>query len=219
MERDSFIIYKSFYRPISRLSDRQLGRLFRAIFMYQLGEVVTVEEDIEMAFEFFRNQFEIDEGKYQGIVERNRENGRKGGAFGKLGGRPRKAKGQGETPQKPRAGFKNPLNDNDNENENEKKKESPNGDEKESVLSQSAPENLDFIKFNKWLKENAPYCSDTKHIKRQMTESEFLKLKKKYRGRQIADIILRIENRKDLRKKYESMYLTTLNWLKREYGG
>ena len=77
--KDSFLIYKSFYKPISRLSDKQLGRLFRAIFKYQLGEEVTVEEDIEMAFEFFKNQFEIDELKYQGIVERNRNNGRKGG--------------------------------------------------------------------------------------------------------------------------------------------
>ena len=72
--KDSFLIYKSFYKPISRLSDKQLGRLFRAIFKYQLGEEVTVEEDIEMAFEFFKNQFEIDELKYQGIVERNRNN-------------------------------------------------------------------------------------------------------------------------------------------------
>lgn len=77
--KDSFLIYKSFYKPISRLSDKQLGMLFRAIFKYQLGEEVTVEEDIEMAFEFFKNQFEIDELKYQGIVERNRNNGRKGG--------------------------------------------------------------------------------------------------------------------------------------------
>lgn len=66
MAKDSFIIYKSFYKPISRLSDKQLGRLFRAIFMYHLGEVVSVEEDIEMAFEFFKNQFDIDESKYHG---------------------------------------------------------------------------------------------------------------------------------------------------------
>ena len=75
-----FLIYKSFYKPIAKLSDKQLGRLFRAIFKYQLGEEVTVEEDIEMAFGFFINQFEIDEIKYHGIVERNRNNGRKGGA-------------------------------------------------------------------------------------------------------------------------------------------
>lgn len=74
------MIYKSFYKPISKLSDKQLGRLFRAIFKYQLGEIITVEEDIEIAFEFFKNQFEIDENKYHGIVERNRSNGSKGGA-------------------------------------------------------------------------------------------------------------------------------------------
>lgn len=79
MGKESFLIYKSFYKPISKLSDKQLGRLFRAIFKYQLGEEVTVEEDIDMAFEFFKSRFELDESKYHGIVERNRNNGRKAG--------------------------------------------------------------------------------------------------------------------------------------------
>lgn len=79
MGKDSFVIHTSFYKPISKLSDKQLGRLFRAIFKFQLGEVVSVEEDIDMAFEFFKNQFEIDERKYQSTIERNTENGRKGG--------------------------------------------------------------------------------------------------------------------------------------------
>ena len=77
MGKESFIIYKSYYKPIQKLSDKQLGRLFRAIFKFQLGEEVTVEEDIEMAFEFFKARFDLDESKYQGIVERNRNNGRK----------------------------------------------------------------------------------------------------------------------------------------------
>ena len=79
MAKDSFIIYTAFYRPISLLSDKQLGRLFRAIFAYNLGEVVNVEEDIRMAFEFFKNQFDIDESKYQAKIKRDVENGRKGG--------------------------------------------------------------------------------------------------------------------------------------------
>ena len=45
--KDSFLIYKSFYKPISRLSDKQLGRLFRAIFKYQLGEEVTVKPNLD----------------------------------------------------------------------------------------------------------------------------------------------------------------------------
>lgn len=119
MGKESFLIYKSFYKPISKLSDKQLGRLFRAIFKYQLGEIITVEEDIEIAFEFFKNQFEIDENKYHGIVERNRSNGSKGGA-------PKRAKNDNSddigttqiNPNNP-VGFSEPKKaDNDNVNDN-----------------------------------------------------------------------------------------------------
>jgi hypothetical protein len=79
IEKNSFVLYKSFYKPICELSDKQLGRLFRAIYCYQLGEVFDVESDISMAFNFFRNQFELDEEKYRMKVERDIENGRKGG--------------------------------------------------------------------------------------------------------------------------------------------
>lgn len=138
--KDSFLVYKSFYKPISRLSDKQLGRLFRAIFKYQLGEEVTVEEDIEMAFEFFKNQFEIDELKYQGIVERNRNNGRKGG--NDKNSETVKSKSSGSqtshsTPNNP-VGAKRAsggLNDNDNENDN---------DLKETSLSRSKEKEEDF---------------------------------------------------------------------------
>lgn len=138
--KDSFLIYKSFYKPISRLSDKQLGRLFRAIFKYQLGEEVTVEEDIEMAFEFFKNQFEIDELKYQSIVERNRNNGRKGG--NDKNSETVKSKSSGSqtshsTPNNP-VGAKRAsggLNDNDNDN-----------DLKETSLSRSKEKEDDFGK-------------------------------------------------------------------------
>lgn len=129
MGKESFLIYKSFYKPIARLSDKQLGRLFRAIFKYQLGEEVTVEEDIEMAFGFFINQFEIDETKYHGIVERNRNNGRKGGApVGNCNAKlkqPKQPSGLNSTQT-----TQNKPNDNDNVNVNE----SPNGDKVDAFL-------------------------------------------------------------------------------------
>lgn len=121
MGKETFIIYKSFYKPIQKMSDKQLGRLFRAIFKYQLGEEVTVEEDIEMAFEFFKARFELDESKYQGIVERNRNNGRK--AATKKG-----AESDQENPVAPSGGEKTQwapvapsgvYNDNDSDNDNE----------------------------------------------------------------------------------------------------
>lgn len=123
MGKESFIIYKSFYKPISKLSDKQLGRLFRAIFEYNISGVVSVEDDIEMAFEFFKNQFDIDESKYQGIVKRNQENGRRGGI---QGGRksnnpnnPMGATGGDCYPNNPMGAYNDNVNDNVNDNDND----------------------------------------------------------------------------------------------------
>lgn len=81
MAKSSFTISLSFYKPISMLSDEQLGKLFRAIFQYQIGLEVDIgtDKDVCMAFEFFRSQFEIEDMKHQHRVQVNRENGRKGG--------------------------------------------------------------------------------------------------------------------------------------------
>ena len=79
MQREGFIIYKSFYEPLKILSNEQLGKLFRAIFEYQVNGIEEVEPDIKMAFEFFKNQFRLDNEKYEKIVERNKINGSKGG--------------------------------------------------------------------------------------------------------------------------------------------
>ena len=76
----------------------------------------------------------------------------------------------------------------------------------------------DYIKFRKWMKEKCPYCDNPKNFSSStITQKEFYKLKELYTGRQIADTILEIENRKDLRKRYTDLYLTTNNWLKNNY--
>lgn len=77
--------------------------------------------------------------------------------------------------------------------------------------------NPDYIRFNSWIADNAPYCANPKNMK-QITQAEFLRLKQKYKSEQISHIIEQIENRKDLRKRYSSLYRTTLNWLKKEHG-
>ena len=112
MPKDGFIIYKSFYEPIKGLSDKQFGRLFRALFNYQIEGSTQVDTDIQMPFAFFKNQMDIDEGKYQKVIQRNKQNGSKGG-------RPPKE----ENPKNP-VGLekpKKPDNDNDNDNDNDGK--------------------------------------------------------------------------------------------------
>ena len=53
MNRESFVLYTRFYQPICRLSNEQLGRLFRLLFLFNLDKEYEVDDDIMMAFEFF----------------------------------------------------------------------------------------------------------------------------------------------------------------------
>jgi biotin operon repressor len=76
-------------------------------------------------------------------------------------------------------------------------------------------DNEDYAKFRNWMKENCPSCDDpTNFSGSRITEQEFFKLKEIYSGKDIADVIMAIENRKDLRGKYASLYITVCTWLK-----
>ena len=70
-----------------------------------------------------------------------------------------------------------------------------------------------FERFNKWLDSKTTFV---RKIKKQMTEEQFMKLKKTYNSTQIMNTILNLENYKDATKKYTSVYLTVNNWLKRD---
>ena len=94
-------------------------------------------------------------------------------------------------------------------------KESTNVDEKKNEIQTEIFQNPDYIAFRKWMKDNCPFCNNPKNFTASViTENEFLKLKELYTGKEIADVISEIENRKDLRKKYSNLYKTTSNWLK-----
>lgn len=94
-------------------------------------------------------------------------------------------------------------------------KESTNVDKKKNEIQTEIFQNPDYIAFRKWMKDNCPFCNNPKNFTASViTENEFLKLKELYTGKEIADVISEIENRKDLRKKYSNLYKTTSNWLK-----
>lgn len=87
--------------------------------------------------------------------------------------------------------------------------------DKKKKESEEEITNEDYRKFRIWMNENCPYCNNPRNMPSStITQAEFLKLKSEYSGRDIAETILEIENRKDLRKKYANLYRTTLNWLK-----
>jgi len=89
ISRVSFLLYKDFFNSVEHFTDEQLGKLFRVIHEYQRHESWTTEQekgipqDIKVAFYFYKNQFQLDDKKWENRVLRNRENA-------KLGGRPKK---------------------------------------------------------------------------------------------------------------------------------
>jgi hypothetical protein len=87
--------------------------------------------------------------------------------------------------------------------------------DKKKTKNEEEITNEDYRKLRIWMNENCPYCNNPRNMPSStITQAEFLKLKSEYSGRDIAETILEIENRKDLRKKYANLYRTTLNWLK-----
>ena len=77
--KESFLIYKSFYEPIKSMKDENLGALFRSIFEYQIEKTPCNNADVKMAFDFFVNQFRLDEDKYKKTCEARKMAGSVGG--------------------------------------------------------------------------------------------------------------------------------------------
>ena len=225
MERESFVFYKSWLEAIKNLLREMQGEVLTAIIEYGLyGETTESLKPITNAMlAMVIPQINANNRKF--------ENGLKGG-------RPPKGN-QDESSSKPnnnqtitKSEPKNNQNQTtkepsqnqmetkvepnvyDNDNVNDNKKESANADKKEdepygSTLSPK------FLSFQAWIKDNAPYCANPKNMN-QITEKELDRLMETYTEKQIADVISQIENRKDKRKQYSSLYRTVLNWIKTE---
>jgi hypothetical protein len=212
MKKETFILKKSYGSVFNGLSDRQAGVLIKAVFEYIATGGIPAglnDGEIKMALKFICQDIESFSKSYQDRCETNRRNGEKGGA--PKGNQNAKRKDVTENEKTTETTEKTErLKNNPNDNDNDLKEISPDGDIKK------AREESGFEKFNGWIAENAPYCF--KNMK-QITGKEFEKLKEKYTSRQITQVILQIENRKDLRKKYSNLYRTALNWLKNEEKG
>lgn len=117
-KKDSFLMYKSFYGPIQMLATENKGLLLEAIFEYQIsGKQIDMPADVLMAFQFFKNQFRIDDEKYEKVIENNRVNGYKGG-------RPKTEKSgrfnkKRSVIEKAKKGDNDNVNENDNDNVND----------------------------------------------------------------------------------------------------
>ena len=106
--KNSFIVYYQYAEHFELLTDEELGRLIRAMLLYDRdGTLPQFEGILKMAFSFIKTQLDIDKKKFNTICERNRKNIQKRWGTKNTTG---KTGIQNNT--------KNTDNDNDNDNDN-----------------------------------------------------------------------------------------------------
>lgn len=126
------MIYHDTAKVIQSLTDEQAGQLFKVITHYaDTGETLEMAPIVEVAFHPFKLSIDRGEQQYQVIVDRNRENGKKGGRPKKAENpeKPKKPSGLNNNPKNPDGFSKNPekpkkansnYNSNSNSNSNNK---------------------------------------------------------------------------------------------------
>ena len=77
--KSSFILYTDFYDVIKDLTDEQIGKLHRAIYIYQLEDkIIELDAITKMAFKFIRLQLDKNKSKWEETKEKITEAGKKG---------------------------------------------------------------------------------------------------------------------------------------------
>lgn len=144
--RKSFVLHKDSLQVLDDLSDEQAGRLFKAIRAIQLGEDIEIDALTKIALSPFKAQFVRDNEKYERIVERNKNNGLKGGRP-KTEDNPEEAKkpsGLINNPENPQKAVSVSVSDSDSVSDK---------DIKELDQSKIARAQLQEDSFNYWWKE------------------------------------------------------------------
>lgn len=107
--KETFLMCGEWEKHLALLTDEQAGELLRAIFAYQnRREAPSCDPLVFMAFSFMQSFFDESHARYEEKVRVNRENG-------KLGGRPKKADGFNQNPEKPKETLSESESDSDSE--------------------------------------------------------------------------------------------------------
>lgn len=113
--KKSFLLYADQISLVEMLPDEKAGQLFKLIMQYVNDKNPNTDDLLlKMAFEPFKLQLKRDLKTYESIVERNRENGKKGGRPKKTQENPKNPSGFSNNPDKP----KKADNDTDTVNDN-----------------------------------------------------------------------------------------------------
>ena len=192
------------------------------------GKLTELKPLAKMAFSFIKKEMDYNNERYNDIVAKRSEAGKKGMAsrysLQKDDGELTKLTGDNKTNKSyqtvTNVTSDNKTNYNEYDNDNDNDKETVSIDIEPVKKGTNVPkENAHtpserYAKFTLLLGKECPYISG--HYSHLISEDEFDRLMEKYTAKDVWDTILQIENRVDLRKKYTNLYRTLLNWLKRE---
>lgn len=135
--KKSFILHLDSLDVLDDLDDKNIAELFKAIRDYNINGETNLEGIMKAVFNPFKNQFDRDFEKYNGIVERNKLNGSKGG-------RPSKKKNI-EEPKKPNGLFKEPKKaDSDSDSDSDSVSDNENVNESDILLKKETKNNKRF---------------------------------------------------------------------------
>lgn len=200
MSKKSFILHIDSLGVLDELTDEQAGKLFKAIFAYQKECTVDLDFGLKMAFMPFKNQFNRDDQKWSETREKR-------AMAGKLGGASKSSKSKQVLASASKSKQTTPVSDSVNVNVNV----SDSVNENKSLTK----EIIEIHKIQKFVFENCPNVSK---MKTQLTFENCVELEKKYSRELIEEKLKAMENKKDLTKKYVSVYLTVNTWC-RDYAG
>lgn len=165
--RKSFILHNDSLDVVNELTTEQKAELFQAIIDYNCGKEVKLTGLMNAVFIPFKNQFIRDSEKYDKVIERNIENGSKGGRPKKTQTNPKNPMGYSET-QTNLTEPKKPYNDNKNDSDSVNKKVNKN--------------NNDFIISDKSEKKQTSY--------KQWTLEDFQNEMTKYKPKYPIEILM-----------------------------
>lgn len=78
MAKNSFILYHDQKEVIDELDDEQAGKLIKAIYEYNVNKKLTLTGALKLVFIPFKNSFDRNDDKWDDIVKKRSEAGKKG---------------------------------------------------------------------------------------------------------------------------------------------
>lgn len=222
MERNSFIFYKGWREAIKDLPDDVRLEIYESIIEYATtGNHQGLKPMANIAFNFIKLDIDKDIEKWLSTVERNRNNGSKGG-------RPRSENPKNpQEARKPSGIFGKPQepqkadNDNeydseyvdDNDSDSKKKENSPNGESKKDELSLGTNEKIDFVGlmnfFNSTFKDKLPSIKSIDDKRKKAVKARIAQ----YNKQAIFDVLQLVINSPFLLGQNDKNWRCDFDWI------